>query len=115
MNPEVKKIWIEALLSGKYKQGKNSLLHADRYCCLGVLCDLHSKTGQGEWIDDNITKRYRDKQDEWDVASCILPAVVVKWAGVPETGEYGDYQSLASDNDCGKPFKKIAEIIEREF
>lgn len=30
--------WIEALRSGKYPQGKNSLQSAKGYCCLGVAC-----------------------------------------------------------------------------
>lgn len=44
MNPEIKTKWVEALRSGKYKQGKKSLRsrEGDKYCCLGVLCDLYA-------------------------------------------------------------------------
>lgn len=42
MKPEVKKLWLEALRSGAYKQGFGGLRIAekDTYCCLGVLCDV---------------------------------------------------------------------------
>lgn len=55
MNPEVKKLWLEALRSGEYKQCKG-WLHSrnergDTYCCLGVLCALAVKHGA-----PNVTK-----------------------------------------------------------
>ena len=44
MNQEVKKIWVEALRSGKYQQGRGKLKRSDdlkpTYCCLGVLCEV---------------------------------------------------------------------------
>ena len=35
-----KALWIEALLSGRYKQGAGQLRSREGYCCLGVLCDV---------------------------------------------------------------------------
>lgn len=32
--------WVEALRSGKYKQGARYLKKNGRYCCLGVLCEI---------------------------------------------------------------------------
>lgn len=51
MKKEVAKAWVEALRSGKYKQGKGWLRQEEpgvepTFCCLGVLCDL---SGQGRW------------------------------------------------------------------
>ena len=37
MDQELKARWVEALRSGRYKQGKNYLFEDGRYCCLGVL------------------------------------------------------------------------------
>ena len=47
MNKEIKKLWVDALRGGEYKQGKLRLcnLSQDTYCCLGVLCDLAVKNG----------------------------------------------------------------------
>lgn len=33
--------WVNALRSGKYKQGHYFLKNNDRYCCLGVLNELY--------------------------------------------------------------------------
>lgn len=40
MDKELAVKWIEALRSGKYKQGRSRLKHAGRHCCLGVLCEV---------------------------------------------------------------------------
>lgn len=41
MDTELKLKWVEALRSGKYKQGKQRFKSADdTYCCLGVLADV---------------------------------------------------------------------------
>ena len=41
MNKEAKEMWIDALRSGKYKQGKSFLKNYDNtYCCLGVLVEV---------------------------------------------------------------------------
>ena len=52
VNKAVIKRWVKALRSGKYKQGLGALKATDsegkpRYCCLGVLCDLHAKKTKG--------------------------------------------------------------------
>lgn len=36
----VQKQWLAALRSGKYLQGGAFLLRNDRYCCLGVACEM---------------------------------------------------------------------------
>lgn len=41
MDPEVKARWIEALRSGKYKQGKGALRTGECNCCLGVLAEIN--------------------------------------------------------------------------
>ena|SRR5258708_25128969 len=43
---ELKTRWVEALRSGKYKQGKNYLKNDDgTMCCMGVLCDIIDPAG----------------------------------------------------------------------
>lgn len=37
LTPELKAKWVQALLSGEYKQGRGYLNKEGRYCCLGVL------------------------------------------------------------------------------
>jgi len=53
MNKKWKKKWIKALLSGEYTQGYGYLKTLDnKYCCLGVLCDI---VAPNEW---NICNRH---------------------------------------------------------
>lgn len=49
---EVKDKWIEALQSGKYAQGTGALRSEDgeKFCCLGVLCDI---LDPGGWDSEN--------------------------------------------------------------
>ena len=108
MNPEIKSKWIESLRSDKYKQGKTFLKYNDRFCCLGVLCDIHARETNNQWTDLN---EYMEKQ-------ATLPEEVIVWAGLDDAiGSYG-YKSdsyLIEDNDSGKSFKEIADIIEKQF
>lgn len=124
MNPEVKAEWVAALRSGDYTQdSESSLLHSDEgYCCLGVLCDIAVKKG--------VTFAH-DRSGRWDygissdpandvLASAYLPGEVIQWAGLdgsnPVVGHYvGTNGSLASINDTGTPFEKIADIIEERL
>jgi hypothetical protein len=36
----LKQRWVEALRSGEYEQGAGALRNGDKFCCLGVLCDI---------------------------------------------------------------------------
>lgn len=40
MNAELKAKWIAALKSGEYEQARQVLRHDERFCCLGVLCEV---------------------------------------------------------------------------
>jgi hypothetical protein len=51
MDAELKRKWVEALRSGKYEQASGKLRVGNKFCCLGVLCDLvdPEKWNRGEW------------------------------------------------------------------
>jgi hypothetical protein len=40
---EFRKKWIEALRSGKYKQGREYLKKDGFHCCLGVACEIYNE------------------------------------------------------------------------
>jgi hypothetical protein len=58
MKPEIKKQWVDALRSGKYKQTRGALRRDHHgtpgYCCIGVLCEV---TKQGEWSQSGKSDR----------------------------------------------------------
>jgi hypothetical protein len=115
MNNNTKK-WVEALRSGKYKQGKAYLRKGDKYCCLGVACELAIESGVKVLVDkiDNNTHYYNNKTKK-------LPREVTDWLGLKtdigefdRTEQYVYNNSLTNLNDNGKTFNDIADIIESE-
>lgn len=105
MNPEIKKKWCEALRSGEYEQGTLSLRHGNTYCCLGVLCDLHSRETGNKWDEDD---EYLDK---WG----YLPSAVMEWSGFKSCRPEVRSGTLDRLNDTGTSFSKIAGLIEKEL
>jgi hypothetical protein len=112
MHKEIKAEWIERLLSGDYKQGKCQLLMSENtkphelyHCCLGVLCDIYAdKTGHKKTYGTFADLSYNGENG--------LPShVVLDWAGLGQ----GQAGTLASINDCGDTFERIAEYIEERF
>lgn len=88
---EQKTAWIEALRSGKYKQGTCSLsCSADTYCCLGVYA--------------KINNMFSDNGCEVGNSQFYLPEDVM-----PK-----EYQrTLSGKNDAGESFNTIADFIEQ--
>lgn len=108
MKREIRDIWTVALRDDSYKQCKGQLRIKDEWCCLGVLCDLHRKSTNGpDW------KFEGEYFNSWQ----ILPGEVREWAGLNSSiGLYNSGKAaLAQDNDDGKSFKEIADIIEANF
>jgi len=121
MNKEIAKKWVQALRSGKYKQGRE-VLHRkengkDTYCCLGVLCDLYqqdrrSKKKKGLAVDnkyDTIT---------YDGFDTVLPCVVLKWAGMETANGMLNYEDMDANlvylnDEKRSSFKTIANVIEK--
>lgn len=110
MNKEVKAKWVAALRSGEYKQATGRLRSDDGFCCLGVLCDLHSKeTGEG-W----------GPAYTYSGESATLDRRVVAWASMPyrlgATVQIDDsVRALTEHNDEGKTFAQIAKAIEEQL
>lgn len=133
MKPEIKKLWIDALLSGEYEQGRGVLCRVDdgkkEWCCLGVLTDLAIKAG----IVMEITMSDSNDPNNpnavfFDDTHEKLPVKVQQWSGLEtDLGEYSYEdiniddedivvdQTLAEDNDNGTTFEQLASIIESYF
>ncbi len=101
MNAEIKQKWIEALKSGKYRQGREALRDSDNdYCCLGVLCDLVDPNGWSAGALDDVFIHGTD--DAWPGLSVLGPANL----------GLRDAEKLAEMNDSGSSFAEIADHIE---
>ena len=117
LNQNAKK-WLEALRSGKYEQGKYVLCSTedgDRFCCLGVACDVYKQTHPEfkVYTNDEGNRKFGESDE-------VLPSVVKEWLGLDtDTGAYketdGDTRALTTDNDeRDLDFEAIARIIESE-
>lgn len=120
MRPVVRDIWVSALRTGAYAQGFDSLLRSedDKFCPLGVLCDLASLVGIVAW--DKIDGR-------WFIPPLTTSGVsgpVMDWAGfkgmhpsqlVPLTFG-GVKHPIWRLNDTFKlSFDAIADLIEEQY
>lgn len=124
MDTVIKAQWLKALRSGDYVQGKNHLHNhlTNTYCCLGVLCDLAVKAKVLPPPSITITNVHEYGADK---ESAILPAEVMKWAGLKSQYGYSSYDPKEGDvlipvtlphmNDIGQPFAKIADFIEEHL
>jgi hypothetical protein len=93
-----RKLWVEALRSGKYEQVESKLTNGEGYCCLGVACLVAGKSNDNIMHDVNLTN---------------FPEVK-SFFGLRDN--HGDYREncLVDLNDDGTSFSDIADIIERE-
>lgn len=103
MNKFTKKLWIKALRSDKYEQGQHQLRDFDdRFCCLGVLCDLVEPES---WSDLSVAGNgFYHNYESGEPSSSI-----VKGAGLTE---YDIDNLVFKNDDNGLDFKEIADWIE---
>lgn len=129
MNADIKARWQQALRSGDYRQGVSRLRRradgGDRFCCLGVLCELAVEAGVIEApVESEIGYRYGATGDLLGDA-VYLPPAVAKWAGLSTNpavehvvgheagGRMTRWSTLAKLNDSKTPFSTIADLIEQ--
>lgn len=108
MKKHVMQKWVKALRSGKFKQTKDLLQRqSNSYCCLGVLCKIAPKSINVE-LDDKGKLEGDSLSDQESVKA---------WSGLKSVnGKISIHDScLAELNDCGYSFKKIADVIEKNW
>jgi hypothetical protein len=104
------KAWLEALESGRYKQGKGQLrTDLNEFCCLGVLCDVAVEHFElGKWNDSNQeVYKLNGKESCFD----LHPTLAVM-AGLDY--EKQSFYTHANDS-LDMNFKQIAGVIRQDF
>lgn len=102
-----KRKWVEALQSGKFRQGRSLLRRTTpsglRHCCLGVLASLPAKAAWTKSSDYDHEKSWTiDGKDD------ILSTPLLEKFGLSEK----EQKTLTVMNDDGKRFSTIARWIE---
>lgn len=105
--------WVAALRSGNYEQGKEKLCRNGKYCCLGVLCELHDcvKTDYGQGIIS------------FNGCISVLPRSLFMIVSIEQNGSFDPAKldtvvpvnvcTLTRLNDSyGWTFEQIADLIE---
>lgn len=111
MKADIKERWVEALRSGRYVQGQGKLNKGDKFCCLGVLCDLAERDGV---VTSHIAvsgERVYSGPEGSD--SSLLPRDVASWAGLDQLDPTAEGVHLVEANDYGASFPTIARMIEK--
>lgn len=104
---------VAALRSGKFEQAHNQLRAGDRFCCLGVACEIYRReTSGGQWSGSYFHSE--NSSGHW----LDLPAAVANWLGGCNSGFDvtigGTEDSLANHNDHGRTFAEIADALEQQ-
>lgn len=101
--PKLRREWLDALRSGEFEQAGHGLEpYAGAFCCLGIACKVAERHG----VNVNHRGRLLD-----GIILEYQPWVYLAFGFQRVSGDYQD-TSLASDNDAGKTFAAIADIIE---
>lgn len=111
---ELKRVWLEALRSGEYKQTKGTLhnLCDGGFCCLGVAAKVWGvatpeRMGVKEW------ENYKGEQAPSGAGDPSYYAALEELAG-----GWARKRFIAKGiamNDEGKSFAEIADMIEKEW
>jgi hypothetical protein len=133
----LKRRWLKGLRSGKFLQGTRYLsqpskdpagLPVSKLCCLGVLCEVLSKKDQKRLRIHHVDNGYirifsehhvhgfettREAPDGklYQTSTGMLSEEILQFVGLTKEGA----KHLATLNDGGASFSKIADVIEKDF
>lgn len=116
MKKEVMELWVAALRSGKYEQGREFLRSLDnKFCCLGVLCDVLKEPAAKSLIKSMACYAYGHTGN-----TGVLPFEVMNVSGMGDSTGTIKFKkgrvSLVDLNDGRRrSFKQIATYIERNW
>lgn len=126
MKPDIKKAWVDALRSGKYRQTSGFLKQNEatgeaKYCCLGVLCDIYERE-TGDMLRTELGPTFADSG--W--AQGVLPTRVVTWSGtvsdnppvvadVHARGQESATTLALLNDEYGFTFEMIADLIDDQL
>jgi hypothetical protein len=115
---EIKEKWLTALRSGKYIKTTGKLCQNDKYCCLGVLCDIQHRPKENDkasifpnsFLFDDSSNYLSKENDLFEILSSDG-----RFHGFSIKAFSSNFQSLAKINDGMDSFEEVIEVIEQYF
>ena len=116
MDKKLKRKWLEALRSGKYKQGNTFLNRNNKFCCLGVLADIMGLTWKkhplsGNFVDAKTVCCYKNARGNLSHSGSLDSAELQK-AGF---GSVIQDELIEMNDSRMLSFSKIAAWIEKNL
>lgn len=116
LDPTFKAKWLEALRSGKFKQGKRRLCQKNtddqfEHCCLGVACEVLNIPKEPCDVGSN---NYKFTESNL-YGTVYLGNLDMKYSELKPLQNDKIYSKLANMNDNGKSFDEIANWIEENL
>lgn len=118
VNREHVQLLVEALRSGRFKQGRSCLASSDngevRYCCLGVACMVAQENGTDiDVIDESEPARWISFDGEYS----YLPESVREFYGFETRNPVLTGNKVASycNDNLKETFKQIAWRFEQKY
>lgn len=103
--------WIDALRSGKYKQGmralKSGTVDDPKFCCLGVACDIFQDDIGWEWKGVS----YCELAGDGDLVTAGLPFPLATMLE-NEIGYLNEARLIAMNDREDQTFDQIADYLE---
>ena len=103
-------LWIEALRFGGYAQGKEVLSRDNKFCCLGVACEIFKVSLDLEVTGQSGTRYY---DGMYGPAPCKIIEHLGLFGDLGDAAPGSDGSPLAHLNDeGGYSFLELADLIE---
>ena len=117
LDPNHKEAWIQALLSGRYQQGKSELVQRlpnekSTHCCLGVFgaeLGCLSRGSTDDAAEGKTIRRWKNRTGDKDLDDAVAGFLPYKL--IPQEVQ----AALANKNDNGASFEQIADYIKKNL
>jgi len=114
MDKKWKNKWITALKSGEYQQGRGALRTLeDKFCCLGVLCDLYGKEKGVNWELRKNKIKYIFLDESGTLPTIVKQETCIKDGKMSIVITLNDGNN--GDGEPPKSFNEIADWIEENL
>jgi len=110
----IKTKWLEALRSGYYNKGKHLLSSENKYCCLGVLCEIQSRP---HYLRFDGVLKYDGSATNLESQNPLFNMLGShgQFKGFAIIHKTEECYNLASINDYSDTFDDVIEVIEKYF